>query len=156
MPRVPLHERVRRRLPEAVRSRLPERFMPPAWRKNAPQMVAPDWSLAAPGGEVRWSLGDPAVVWASDGATAVVDNKAKPLEPPVFMPFGTVGTVVAIGSDFLVVEFPGQDRGVRVNKIDLAPQLSKDERAKRWGRRRGIIEVTAHDVTAHEVTAHGL
>lgn len=125
MPKL-LHERLRGLLPESVRSRIPERYQPPAWRApvNPVPAAAKDET-----GSVAWALGDTAEL--STDFTATLDAKEKTLHPPVQLPQGTVGRVVALGPDFVVLSVDGAP-GVRVPKT-VVVNLDEPSDA-RWAR----------------------
>jgi len=148
MPR--LHERLRKLIPQTVKDIVPEtvkeKLRPPAWRE--PVVEAPEWAKSK--GKVKWVLGTPAMVFAADPAaggaiTVTKDAKGYPLPAPVTLPYGTEGTVTAVGPTWVVFQPNSSEEGYRVYNPDdsLNPLLPESER--KWGR-RGLIEVTLADL----------
>lgn len=137
MPKL-LHERLRGLLPESVRSRIPERYQPPAWRApvNPVPAAAKDET-----GSVAWALGDTAEL--STDFTATLDAKEKTLHPPVQLPQGTVGRVVALGPDFVVLSIDGAP-GVRVPKT-VVVNLDEPSDA-RWARISAVLPNEAYEI----------
>jgi hypothetical protein len=143
----PLHERIRRLLPEKVLEHVPERLKPPAWREERAAPFAPAWAYAQ--GSLRYVWGDPAAVWSREpdgGVTVTMDSKGKPIDP-VRLPYGTEGRMVAVGPDFVVLQV-GEDSDApryRVPKDSVINAKPHDER-KLGRRRRPVVEVSARDL----------
>lgn len=153
----PLHERVKRLLPQKVLDRIPEKLKPPAWREpvfdpaTTRTQTLEEWPQREVG-ELRFVWGDPAFIWSREpdrGVTVTENSKGKPIDP-VRLPHGTKGRMVAVGPDFVVLEVgEGYDaRRYRVPKHSVFNTKPEHERKLGRGRGRGrILEITAHDVS---------
>jgi hypothetical protein len=117
----PLHEKLRRLLPDKVRQKIPEKWQPPAWR--APVNEVSPWA----GPDLEWNPGDPAEV--PTGAHALADAKGRDVEH--YVPPGTQGKVVAIAEGF-VVFFDGQ-AAYQLLKSDVRSLVPKKKR--KWATR---------------------
>lgn len=145
----PLHQRLRELIPQQVKDRIPEsvkeRIRPPAWRDQPVTFKAPEQSYGSRG-ELKFVWGDPAMVWGPQGGTTVYeDSKGYPLPEPVVLPYGTEGTMVAVGPDFVVLQFgegPDAPR-YRVSKNDVVN--TKPEHERKFSR---VITVSAADLEA--------
>lgn len=89
----PLHERLRRLIPEDVLKKVPEQMKPPAWRDPAP-------SWAQGGDGIRYVPGARGRIKAKTHALA--DAKGKPVPSTVWLKLGEEGDIVGLGPDFVV------------------------------------------------------
>jgi hypothetical protein len=89
----PLHERLRRLIPEDVLKKVPEQMKPPAWRDPAP-------SWAQGGDGIRYVPGARGRIKAKTHALA--DAKGKPVPSTVWLKPGEEGDIVGLGPDFVV------------------------------------------------------
>lgn len=141
-------------IPKSVKDRVPEavkdKIRPPAWRDTnttpgsapAAPTFSPDWAKDKYSKALKFVWGDRAFILSSKpelryGVYVYEDSKGRPLPEPILIPANSEGTMVAVGPDFVVMQFgEGPDAGrYRVPKDDVFN--SKPESERRLGRRLG-------------------